>query len=257
MFVCESEQSIENAPTPSGCWSTNDDDPVMTFPDVTRLGYNETDLRSTYTLTESHSLQMENMASAQKFKKAYASCSIGINSRATLPEKLSAISAAGFNGIELSFPDLHSFTKQFLEISDIAEDDFLSLCKGASSIKSLCDSLGLKIFMLQPFSNFEGWPKGSKEREEVFSKAKGWIEIMQHAGIDMLQVLLALVLDQRLVADSSRSAHPIRLEYRVPLMTSFKISVSLLICWQCITSVSLMRIGVGQRMLRNGVMCGT
>ena len=44
--------------------------------------------------------------------------------------------------------------------------------------------------MLQPFSNFEGWPQGSKERGDAFSRAKGWIQIMQAVGTDMLQVRL-------------------------------------------------------------------
>ncbi|KAJ5090093.1 hypothetical protein N7532_008777 [Penicillium argentinense] len=42
--------------------------------------------------------------------------------------------------------------------------------------------------MLQPFANFEGWPKGSAEREEAFSRAKGWIEVMRTVGTDLLQV---------------------------------------------------------------------
>ncbi|KAJ5894138.1 hypothetical protein N7495_005829 [Penicillium taxi] len=42
--------------------------------------------------------------------------------------------------------------------------------------------------MLQPFANFEGWPKDSVKREEAFTRAKGWIEIMKAVGTDLLQV---------------------------------------------------------------------
>jgi hypothetical protein len=54
----------------------------------------------------------------------------------------------------------------------------------------LTDELGLKIMMLQPFANFEGWKKGThdKERQQAFDKAKGWIKIMEAAGITLLQV---------------------------------------------------------------------
>ncbi len=47
--------------------------------------------------------------------------------------------------------------------------------------------------MLQPFSNFEGWPEGSKKRDDAFARAKGWIEIMHVVGTDMLQVSLILI----------------------------------------------------------------
>jgi len=52
----------------------------------------------------------------------------------------------------------------------------------------MCELRNLKILILQPFSNFEGWPKGSEKRKEAFEKAKGWIRIMEAAGTDMLQV---------------------------------------------------------------------
>jgi sugar phosphate isomerase/epimerase len=42
--------------------------------------------------------------------------------------------------------------------------------------------------MLQPFSNFEGWPEGSSEREDAWSRARGWRDIMSAVGTDMLQV---------------------------------------------------------------------
>jgi hypothetical protein len=42
--------------------------------------------------------------------------------------------------------------------------------------------------MLQPFANFEGWPKDSPERKDAFERAAGWIEIMKVVGTDILQV---------------------------------------------------------------------
>ncbi|OLN83443.1 3-dehydroshikimate dehydratase 1 [Colletotrichum chlorophyti] len=118
---------------------------------------------------------------------SFASCSIGLQ-RHTLEQKLQAISAAGFNGIELSFPDLQSFATKHLGKGDIAADDYASLCEAGRQIRTLCEDLRLQIIVLQPFSNFEGWPKGSAEREEAFKRAKGWMEIMDAVGTDMLQV---------------------------------------------------------------------
>lgn len=118
---------------------------------------------------------------------SYASCSIGFNPSDTLPKKLDAISEVGFEGIELSFPDILAFGEQHLG-HEIDPKNYDELCTVASEIKKQCDVRKLKIMMLQPFSNFEGWPEGSDERKDAFERAEGWIQIMQACGTDMLQV---------------------------------------------------------------------
>lgn len=130
-----------------------------------------------------------------------ASCSIGLPKH-TLHQKLEAISQAGFKGIELSFPDLLSHANELVKLgkikspsssqknngSGVAEDDWPTLCEAAKSAAHLCTTHGLKILVLQPFANFEGWPQGSPERDAVFARAKGWLSIMEASGCDMLQV---------------------------------------------------------------------
>lgn len=117
---------------------------------------------------------------------SFASCSIGLP-RHTLHQKIEAISQADFNGIELSFPDLLSYASQHFG-RDIAEDDYVSLREAGTHVQKLCEAHQLKILVLQPFSNFEGWPLGSKKRQEAFDRAKGWMDIMSAVGTDMLQV---------------------------------------------------------------------
>ncbi|KAI4231326.1 MAG: hypothetical protein LQ352_008407, partial [Teloschistes flavicans] len=95
----------------------------------------------------------------------YATVSIGTPST-PLPEKLSAISAAGFQGIELGFPDLLSFASKHHN-REINPQDFDALCEAGEEVRALCEKYGLKIVMLQPFSNFEGWEEGSEEREDA------------------------------------------------------------------------------------------
>ncbi|KAH8761014.1 xylose isomerase-like TIM barrel [Diaporthe sp. PMI_573] len=131
-----------------------------------------------------------------------ASCSIGLPKH-TLHQKLEAISQAGFKGIELSFPDLLSHANELVKLgkinpspgqtgnddeSSVAEDDWPTLREAAKSAGHLCSTHGVKILVLQPFANFEGWPAGSPEREAVFARAKGWLSIMEASGCDMLQV---------------------------------------------------------------------
>jgi sugar phosphate isomerase/epimerase len=121
-----------------------------------------------------------------KVPVSLASCSIGLPKH-TLHQKIEALSQAGFDGIELSFPDLQSFAERHFN-RNIADDDYASLREAGVEVGKLVRRHGLKIMVLQPFANFEGWPKGSKEREEAFSRARGWISIMDAVGTDMLQV---------------------------------------------------------------------
>ena len=64
----------------------------------------------------------------------------------------------------------------------------MTLCSVGPEVKDLCSKMGLEILMLQPISNFEGWPEGSDEREDAWESARGWIRIMQAVGTSMLRV---------------------------------------------------------------------
>jgi sugar phosphate isomerase/epimerase len=126
------------------------------------------------------------MSSLSQLRVSFASCSVG-EPKHTFHQKIEAIAASGFNGIELAFPDLLSHAKAYSG-REVAEDDYTVLCEAAADIRRLCQRHDLVILVLQPFSNFEGWPKDSKERKDAFERARGWIEIMSYAGIEMLQV---------------------------------------------------------------------
>jgi sugar phosphate isomerase/epimerase len=117
----------------------------------------------------------------------YANCSIGHKPDHNLPVKLKAISEAGFDAIELSMPDLLSFAKEKLK-KEVGPKDFDDLCQIRLKVKKLCEEYGLKILILQPFANFEGWKKDSVEARDAIERAEGWVRIMESVGIDMLQV---------------------------------------------------------------------
>ena len=128
--------------------------------------------------------------SLAKIPTCYATVSVGTPNH-SLDEKLKAIAAAGFQGIELGFPDLLSFAHKNLG-KDVGPQDFELLCNAGLEVKRVCEDLGLKIVMLQPLSNFEGWNPQSEERKDAFRRAKGWIKIMEAVGTDMLQVKLPI-----------------------------------------------------------------
>lgn len=120
---------------------------------------------------------------------SYATVSVGTPTH-PLDQKLDAIAGAGFQGIELGFPDLLNFASKF-HGKTIENQDFPALCEAAREVKQMCATRGLKVVMLQPFANFEGWKPQSEEREDAFRRANGWIQIMEAVGCDMLQVGLA------------------------------------------------------------------
>ena len=126
------------------------------------------------------------MSSFSKIPTCYATVSIGTPTH-PLDRKLEAIAGAGFQGIEMGFPDLLNFASQF-HSRQIDKKDFPALCEAAKEVNPMCAKLGLRVVMLQPFANFEGWKPQSEERKDAFQRAKGWIQIMEALGCDMLQV---------------------------------------------------------------------
>jgi sugar phosphate isomerase/epimerase len=153
-----------------------------------------------------------------KVPLAYASCSIGCKDSHTLPKKLTAIASAGFTAIELSMPDILAFAKMHLrphkqgdtESDDIDPKDYDSLVTAAATIKAMTDAKGLKVLILQPFANFEGWPEGSSEREDAFSRLRGWMRIMEAAGTDMLQVGSSDSPAEKIGTDRNRFVNDLR-----------------------------------------------
>ncbi|KAI0838144.1 xylose isomerase-like protein [Hypoxylon sp. FL0890] len=117
----------------------------------------------------------------------YATCSIGHKESHTLPLKLKAIADAGFDAIELSMPDILAYGKM-LNGKEPDLKDYDTLVEIGKAFKTQVEEHNLKVLMLQPFANFEGWPKGSNERKDAFERAKGWMRIMEAVGTDMLQV---------------------------------------------------------------------
>ncbi|KAI0148832.1 3-dehydroshikimate dehydratase [Xylariaceae sp. FL1272] len=124
---------------------------------------------------------------ASKVPTCYATCSIGHKESHTLPAKLKAIADAGFDAIELSMPDIIAYGKM-LNGHEPDPKDYDVLVDIAKDIRAQVQKHNLKVLMLQPFANFEGWPKKSKERQDAFARARGWMRIMEAAGTDMLQV---------------------------------------------------------------------
>jgi 4-hydroxyphenylpyruvate dioxygenase len=85
-----------------------------------------------------------------------------------LAEKLDAIAAAGFKGVE------------------IFENDLLSFHGTPADVRKMVADLGLDIITFQPFRDFEGMPPESRER--VFARAERKFDLMAELGCDLLLV---------------------------------------------------------------------
>jgi 4-hydroxyphenylpyruvate dioxygenase len=86
----------------------------------------------------------------------------------TLPEKLEAIAAAQFKGVE------------------IFENDLLSFNGTPAEVRAMIADLGLKTVTFQPFRDFEGMPE--PQRAKVFSRVERKFDVMQELGCDLLLV---------------------------------------------------------------------
>src|SRR5215203_2994109 len=86
----------------------------------------------------------------------------------TLDEKLEAIAAAKFSGVE------------------IFENDLLSFNGTPAEVRLRAADLGLEIVAFQPFRDFEGMPE--PQRSKVFSRAERKFDLMQELGCNLLLV---------------------------------------------------------------------
>jgi 4-hydroxyphenylpyruvate dioxygenase len=85
-----------------------------------------------------------------------------------LNEKLEAIAAAGFKGVEMF------------------ENDLLSFNGTPADVRRMIEGLGLKTITFQPFRDFEGMPENRRAR--VFQRAERKFDLMQELGCDLLMI---------------------------------------------------------------------
>lgn len=85
-----------------------------------------------------------------------------------LRDKLEAIAAAGFDGVE------------------IFENDFLSFDAGAREVGKMVAGVGLEVTLFQPFRDFEGMPEPLRQR--AFDRAERKFDVMQALGTDLMLV---------------------------------------------------------------------
>ena len=101
---------------------------------------------------------------AEALKTSIATVSIS----GDLREKLAAIAAAGFDGVE------------------IFENDFLAFDGSPAEVGRMVRDHGLEITLFQPFRDFEGMPE--PQRSRAFDRAERKFDLMGELGTDLMLV---------------------------------------------------------------------
>src|SRR5690242_10836984 len=109
----------------------------------------------------------------------------------TLPEKLEAAAAIGFDGVE------------------IFENDLLTFDGSPADVRSIAENLGLAITIFQPFRDFEAMPEPQRSRN--MDRAERKFDVMQALGTDLVLVCsnthaAAIDDDARAAADLAEMA---------------------------------------------------
>ncbi|HYG86506.1 MAG TPA: TIM barrel protein [Azospirillum sp.] len=114
------------------------------------------------------------------FRKSIATVSLS----GTLPEKLEAAAAVGFDGVE------------------IFENDLLTFDGSPADVRRIAEGLGLEITIFQPFRDFEAMPDAIRPRN--LDRAERKFDIMQALGTDL--VLVCSNVQQHAINDDARAA---------------------------------------------------
>lgn len=102
----------------------------------------------------------------------------------TLPEKLEAAAAIGFDGVEMF------------------ENDLLTFDGSPEEVRSIANGLGLAITIFQPFRDFEAMPEPQRSRN--LDRAERKFDVMQALGTDL--VLVCSNIHPAVIDDDSRAA---------------------------------------------------
>lgn len=116
------------------------------------------------------------------FEPTIATVSLGNPAVHPIAKRLSAAARNGFTGVEIVEADI-------IEQAKAAgyDDSALGQIEGARSIRKLCDELGLKVRVLQPFWFYEGLLNRA-EHDKKIRKLELWTELAPILGTQLIQI---------------------------------------------------------------------
>jgi 4-hydroxyphenylpyruvate dioxygenase len=116
------------------------------------------------------------------FQPAIASPSVGHQTVHPIARRLQAAASHGFILIELVEDDLTFYARDHL--GGATED---TMIQAARDVKGLCDKLGIKPFIFQPFWFYEGLID-RKEHELRIAKLRLWVKLVKILEIRIVQI---------------------------------------------------------------------
>jgi sugar phosphate isomerase/epimerase len=121
-------------------------------------------------------------------------------------------------------------------------------------LKEKIDSMGMKLVVFQPISQFEGWEKGSPRHGWVRAKAEKWLPLCAKLGVGYLQLgsndqpdatapFESLCEDMHWIAElGSKQQPPVKISYE-PWCFSVRIP-SWEGCWEVVQAVNHDSLGL-------------
>ncbi|KIR34912.1 hypothetical protein I352_02167 [Cryptococcus deuterogattii MMRL2647] len=171
-----------------------------------------------------------------------ATASLSMRPEDTIERKFTALQAAGFKNCELGFsgymewvrqqrPDLPPSTAPH-EWAEAGEPDpsdeeiWKALFDHVPAMLSLAKSYDIKILMLQPLNQFEGWAAGSKRADWCRRKAERWMPLCSALGVEQIQVgsndLLPADFEDAKVAEDMRWLAQFSSELKPPVKIAYE-----------------------------------
>ncbi|WWC94360.1 hypothetical protein V866_001202 [Kwoniella sp. B9012] len=138
------------------------------------------------------------------FRFGVAAASLGMHPRHTLEHKFAALKEAGFHYTEVGFAGYMEWLRQ--ELPDLPastcpegwgeggepdpsdEEIWSAMYSKAGDLVNLASTYGLKVLMLQPLNQYEGWTDGSEREGWAWRKAQRWLTLCSKIGVEQIQV---------------------------------------------------------------------
>lgn len=122
------------------------------------------------------------MQPTMPFRPAIASPSVGHQTVHSITSRLNAAVSSGFKLIELVEDDLSFYARDHWGTITTA-----TMLQAAEGVKSLCNQLGIKPFIFQPFWFYEGL-LDRKEHDAKIEKLRLWMQLVKILDIQIVQI---------------------------------------------------------------------
>lgn len=128
-------------------------------------------------------------------RSSIASMSLGRAAQHNLSHKLDMAMKYGFEGIELFYEDLETYSNTIYHDATPA-----NLLRAADDIKQMCDDRRLEIICLQPFMHYEGLLDRSRHAERL-EELRLWCELSRILGTDLIGIPSTFLKTDRITGD--------------------------------------------------------